>query len=112
MKTSRMVMLSCCLLATLGLAIPALARTPAPTATQMSTQNVTINGTVSAVSDTSVTVVDSEKMELIVTIDAKTKITKAGKAAKAADLKANDVIVVVATKGEGKDLKAITIEVS
>ena len=111
-RTSRMVILSCCLLSMAGLAVPhVIARIRPSAATQMSTQNVTINGKVSAVSDTSVTVVDSEKMEQTITIDTKTKITKAGKEAKAADIKADDSVVVVAAKGEGKSLTAISIEV-
>jgi predicted RNA-binding protein len=73
---------------------------------------VTINGTVSAVSETSVTVVDTNKAEQIITIDAKTKITKGGKAATAADIKANDAVVVVANKGEGDVLTAVSIKVS
>jgi len=107
-----MVMLACCLLAVSGLAMPyTFATRIASAAQEMSAQNVTINGKVSAVTDTSVTVVDSEKMEQTVSIDAKTKITKSGKAAKAADIKANDNVVVVATKGDGKALTAVSIEV-
>src|SRR5262245_16141923 len=79
---------------------------------QKSAQTVTIDGKVSAVSENSVTVVDSKKAENTITIDSNTKITKAGKAATAADIKADDAIVVVASKGEGGALMAITIKVS
>jgi hypothetical protein len=78
----------------------------------MAAKSITINGTVSAVSDTSVTVVDAKKVEQTITIDANTKITKGGKAATAADIKANDSVVVVASKGEGTGLTAVSIKVS
>src|SRR5262245_14980797 len=55
---------------------------------QMKAQTVTIDGKVSAVSETSVTIVDSKKAEKTITIDTNTKITKGGKAATAADIKA------------------------
>ena len=74
-------------------------------------QTVTIKGKVSNVSETSVTIVDSNKAEQTVAIDANTKITKSGKAATAADIKAEDTVEVVASKGEGDALTAITIKV-
>ena len=75
-------------------------------------QTVTIDGKVSAVSETSITVVDSNKAEKTIMIDSNTKVTKAGKAATPADIKADDKIVVVASKGEGDALKAVSIKVS
>lgn len=75
-------------------------------------QTVTISGKVSAVSDTSVTVVDDQKASQTVAIDAKTKISKAGKSAKAGDIKADDAVVIVAVKGEGDALTAVSIKVS
>jgi hypothetical protein len=78
---------------------------------EMAAKPITINGTVSAVSDTSVTVLDAKKVEQTITIDANTKITKGGKAATAADIKANDSVVVVASKGEGTGLTAVSIKV-
>jgi len=81
-------------------------------AVQMEAQTVTIDGKVSAVSETSVTVVDAKKAEKTITIDKNTKITKGGKAATAADIKADDAIVIVAAKGEGDALTAISIKVS
>jgi len=78
---------------------------------EMMAQKVTINGTVKSVSDSSLTVVDSEKAEQTISLDAKTQITKAGKAATAADIKADDSVVVVANKGEGT-LTAVTITVT
>jgi hypothetical protein len=81
-------------------------------AAQMTAQTVTINGKVSAVSDTSVTVVDGKKAEQTIAIDPSTKITKGGKAATAADIKADDAVVVVASKGEGDKLTAISIKIS
>ena len=74
-------------------------------------QTVTIAGKVSAVSDTSVTIVDEKKAEQTITIDTNTKITRGGKAATAAEIKANDAVTVVASKGEGNALTAISIKV-
>jgi hypothetical protein len=79
--------------------------------TEKAAPTVTIDGKVSAVSETSVTVVDAKKAEKTITIDANTKITKAGKAATPADIKADDAVVVVA-KGEGDVLTAVTIKIS
>jgi len=79
---------------------------------EMPAKHVTINGTVSSVSETAVTVLDAKKVEQTITIDANTKITKGGKAATAADIKANDAVVVVANKGEGTALTAVSIKVS
>ena len=76
-----------------------------------STETVTIDGKVSAVSETSVTVVDSKKAEKTIVIDTDTKITKSGKDATPADIKADDSVVVVA-KAEGDALKAISIKIA
>lgn len=76
-----------------------------------SAQTVTIDGKVSAVSETSVTVVDTKKAEKTIVIDANTKITKSGKDATAADIKADDSVVVVA-KADGDALTAISIKVA
>lgn len=73
-------------------------------------QTVTISGKVSAVTDTSVTVVDDQKASQTVAIDAKTKISKAGKSAKAGDIKADDMVTIVASKGDGDALTAISIK--
>src|SRR5215510_8002110 len=62
---------------------------------------ITINGKVKSATADAVTVVDDQNAEQIIAVNAKTKITKAGKAAKAADIKADDAVVVIATKGEG-----------
>ena len=74
-------------------------------------QTVTISGKVTQVSDSSLTVVDDQKAEHTITIAAKTKITKAGKSAKAADIKADDSVVVVAQKGEGDAWTAVSVSV-
>ena len=79
--------------------------------TEPSAQTVTIDGKVSAVSETSVTIVDEKKAEKTIVIDANTKITKSGKDATAADIKADDSVVVVA-KAEGDALTAISIKVA
>jgi hypothetical protein len=85
---------------------------PSPVMTQDMAKTVTVNGKVKAVTDSSLTIVDDQKAEHTIAIDAKTKVTKAGKAATAADLKADDSVVVVANKGEGNALTAVSITVS
>ena len=75
-------------------------------------ETITLNGKVSAIDAMSVTIVDDQKASTTIAIDAKTKISKAGKDAKAADIKADDAVVIEARKGEGDALTAITIKVS
>ena len=72
----------------------------------------TINGTVSAVTDSAVTIVDSEKAEHTVAITSKTKVTKAGKDAALTDVKANDVVAVEVKKGDGDTWTAVKIAVT
>jgi hypothetical protein len=71
-----------------------------------------LNGTVSAVTDSALTIVDSQKGEHTVSITSETKVTKAGKDATLADVKANDVVTVEVQKGEGNTLTALNISVS
>jgi predicted RNA-binding protein len=82
-----------------------------PSEEQTAAQTVTLDGKVSAVSETSVTVVDASKAEKTITIDTNTKVTKAGKPATPGDIKANDKVVVVAIKGEGDALTAVSIKI-
>ena len=89
---------------------------PAPpaqeTKKEQKTDTTTINGTVSAVTDSAVTIVDSQKAEHTVAITPETKVTKAGKDATLADVKANDVVAIEAKKGEGNTWKAVKIAVT
>lgn len=71
-----------------------------------------LNGTVSAVTDSALTIIDSKKAEHTVTVTSETKVTKAGKDAALADVKANDVVTVEVEKGEGNTLTALKISVS
>ena len=75
-------------------------------------KTTTINGTVSAVTDSAVTIVDSKKAELTLAVTSETKVTKAGKDATLADVKANDVVAIEAMKGEGDTWTAMKISVS
>ena len=75
-------------------------------------ETATINGTVSAVTDTAVTVVDNKKAELTVSVTSETKVTKGGKDATLADVKANDVVAIEVKKGEDNTLTAIRISVT
>ena len=72
----------------------------------------TINGTVSAVTDSAVTIVDGEKAEHTVTVNSETKVTKAGKDATFADVKANDVVAIEVAKGDGETWTAVKIAVT
>jgi hypothetical protein len=116
-KTSRTLTLASSLLSIVSFATPAVIgqesqQKPKTSEQETAAQTVTVDGTVSAVSETSVTVVDATKAEKTITIDAKTKVTKAGKPATPGDIKANDKVVVVATKGEGDALTAVSIKVA
>lgn len=75
-------------------------------------KTATITGTVSAVTDSAVTIVDSAKAEHTVAITSETKVTKAGKDATLADLKVNDSVTVEAKKGDGDTWTATKISVS
>jgi len=72
----------------------------------------TINGTVTAVTDSALTIVDGAKAEHTLAVTSETKVTKAGKDATLADVKANDVVTVEAKKGEGDTWTALKISVS
>ena len=116
-KTSRILMLSFGALLLVSLVVPVSMGRPVTRLSvlapqEMAAKPITIKGTVSAVSETSVTVLDAKKVEQTITIDANTKITKGGKAATAADIKADDSVVVVANKGEGAALTAVSIAVA
>ena len=76
------------------------------------TDTTTLNGTVSAITDSTVTIVDSQKAEHTLALTSDTKVTKAGKDATLADVKANDVVAVEAKKGEGDTWTALRISVS
>ena len=76
------------------------------------TQTSTINGTVSAVTDSALTIVDSAKAELTVAVTSETKVTKSGKDATFADVKANDSVTVEAKKGEDGTWTALKISVA
>lgn len=114
-KTSRILALCFGALLLVSLVVPVsmgrTARLSMLAPQEMAAKSITINGTVSAVSETSVTVLDAKKVEQTITIDTSTKITKGDKAATAADIKANDSVVVVANKGEGDALTAVSIKV-
>ncbi len=75
-------------------------------------KTVTISGTVSAVTDSTLTIIDSQKTEHTISVTSETKVTKAGKDAALADVKANDIVTIEATKGEGDTWTALKISVS
>jgi hypothetical protein len=75
-------------------------------------ETVTISGTVSAITDSSLTVVDSDKKEHVIGVSSDTKVTKDGKDAAITDVKANDSVVVEAKKGSGDTWTALKILVS
>ena len=75
-------------------------------------QTSTINGTVSAVTDSALTIVDSAKAETTVAVTSETKVTKSGKDATLADVKANDSVTVEAKKGEDGTWTALKISVA
>ena len=72
----------------------------------------TISGTVSAITDSSLTIVDNAKAEHTLAITSDTKVTKGGKDATIADVKANDTVAVEASKGDDNTWTALRISVS
>lgn len=79
---------------------------------QQTTKTTTLNGTVSAVTDTAVTIVDSQKAEHTLAVTSETKVTKGGKEIALADVKANDVVTIEAQKGDGDTWTALRITVA
>ena len=79
---------------------------------EKSAKTTTLSGTVSAVTDSALTIVDSQKAEHTLAVTSETKVTKGGKDAALADVKANDVVTVEAQKGEGDIWTALKISVS
>ena len=75
-------------------------------------KTTTINGTVAEVTDSEVKIIDSAKAEHTLAITSDTKVTKGGKDATLADVKANDTVAIEATKGEGDKWTALKISVS
>lgn len=100
----------------LGLLVSAsvvIAKQDPATPTKEKKQKTTmINGTVSAVTDSALTIIDSQKAEHTLAVTAETKVTKGGKDAVLADVKANDVVTIEAQKGEGNTWTALRIAVS
>ena len=72
----------------------------------------TISGTVSTITDSAVTIIDNQKAEHTLTLTSETKVTKGGKDATLADVKANDVVAVEAKKGDGNTWTAVKISVT
>ena len=83
-----------------------------PAKKEHKTKTTMINGTVSAVTDSAVTVVDGQKAEHTLSVTSDTKVMKGGKDATLADVKANDVVAIEAAKGEGETWTALRIVVS
>lgn len=78
----------------------------------MKSDTTTISGTVKAVTDSAVTIVDDQKAEHTVAVTSETKVTKAGKDAALTDVKANDVVTIEAKKGDGDGWMALKIAVA
>ena len=103
-----------CLGLVLSASIVMAKQDPAPAQPQKEekSKTTTLNGTVSAVTDSALTIIDSKKAELTLAVTSETKVTKGGKDAVLADVKANDVVTVEAQKGEGDTWTALRISVS
>jgi hypothetical protein len=83
-----------------------------PEKQEQKAETITISGTVSAISHTTLTIIDSQKAEHTVAITSNTKVTKAGKDATLADVKANDIVTVEAQKQTGNTWAALKIALS
>jgi hypothetical protein len=102
-----------------GLAAPVLAQqaapsAPAPAKTEPAKTAVkakSATGTVKTATADSLVLVGKDKKEMAFAVDKDTKITKAGKAATAADLAANDSATVSYTEADGKmTAKSVTVK--
>ena len=76
------------------------------------TKPTMLSGTVSAVTASALTIMDSEKAEHTLAVTSETKVIKGGKDATLADVKANDVVTIEARKGEGNTWTALKISVA
>jgi hypothetical protein len=85
---------------------------PAKEKKEQKAEIVTISGTVSTITSSAITIVDSTKAEHTVAITGETKITKAGKDAAVGDVKANDMVTVEARKEAGNTWTALKIALS
>ena len=83
-----------------------------PQKKEQKSKTTTINGTVSAVTESALTIVDSQKTEHTLVVTSETKVSKGGKDATLADVKANDVVTIEAMKGEGDTWTALKISVA
>jgi len=79
---------------------------------EQTTKTTTINGTVTAVTDSALTIIDSQKAEHTLAVNGETKVTKNGKEIALAEVKANDVVTIEAQKGEGDTWTALRITVA
>jgi len=75
-------------------------------------KTVTVSGKVTTISEAKVTIVDDQKSELTVALTPDTKITKGGKEVIVSDVKADDLVTILARKGDGDSLMAVRIVVS
>src|SRR5678815_3632474 len=82
---------------------------PAQPKKEEKTKTATLSGTVSAVTDSAVTIIDSQKAEHTLAVTSDTKVMKGGKDAALGDVKANDVVTVEVQKGEGDTWTALKI---
>jgi hypothetical protein len=73
---------------------------------------VTVSGKVATVGDAKVTIVDDQKSELTVALTPDTKITKGGKEITVAEVKADDMVTILAKKGDDNSLWAVRIVVT
>ena len=79
---------------------------------QKKEKTATISGTVTAVTDSALTIVDAQKAELTIAVTSETKVTKGGKEVALTDVKANDLVTIEAKKGAGDAWMALKIAVS
>jgi hypothetical protein len=78
----------------------------------MAENTVNISGKVTSVTEANVTIVDDQNAEHTVVLTPDTKVTKGGKEATVADVKADALVTIVARKGDGDALTAVQITVS
>ena len=73
---------------------------------------VTVSGKVATIDEAKVTIVNDQKAQLTVALTPATKITKGGKEVTVSDVKADDMVTILARKGDGDSWMAVSIVVT
>lgn len=90
---------------------PPAQSSPSSPSSPSSAETTTISGEVTGGQDNVLVVTDAQKAEHSLTVNSETKVTKAGKAAAATDLKVNAKVTAQAKKGSDGNWTAVSINI-